>query len=186
MPFNFKPTVIPEVILVEPRIFKDDRGYFTEIIKSTDFQAGGITENFVQVNQSKSTKGVLRGLHYQLDPAAQGKAVRVIDGEIFDVALDMRVGSPTYGKWVGEILNSEKMNMLYIPAGFAHGFCVLSDTAIIEYYCTHVYSPVHDRGVIWNDKTANIAWPVDNPVLSDKDIKQPTLENAENNFKYVK
>ncbi len=184
MPFKFKRLEIPEVVLIEPIIFEDERGFFMETYKYSDFVKFGIKEIFVQDNHSKSKYGVLRGLHYQKNPNAQGKLVRCIKGEIFDVAVDIRKGSPTYGKWVGVILSEENKRMLYIPKGFAHGFCVLSDEAEVVYKCTAEYSPDDDRGIIWNDKDIGINWPVKNPILSEKDKKHPPLREADNNFIY--
>ena len=184
MPFNFKRLEIPQVILVEPRVFPDERGFFMETYKMPDFVAAGIKENFVQDNHSRSTKGVLRGLHYQNPPFAQGKLVRAIRGEIFDVAVDIRKGSPTYGKWVGAVLSEENKNMLYIPEGFAHGFCVLSEIAEVLYKTTNVFSPQSEAGIIWNDEDLNINWPIKEPSLSEKDKKWPTLKEADNKFYY--
>jgi dTDP-4-dehydrorhamnose 3,5-epimerase len=184
MAFKFTCLTIPEVILVEPSLLTDARGYFYEAYKHSAFVQGGIDVNFVQENQSKSKKGVIRGLHYQLNPKAQGKLVRVISGEIFDVAVDMRIGSPTYGKWVGEKLSCENKKMLYVPVGFAHGFSVLSDTARVIYSCSDEYSPKHESGIIFNDQDLNIDWQVAEPVLADKDKALKSFKDAENNFKY--
>ncbi len=184
MPFSFKKREIPDVILIEPKVFPDSRGVFAELYKYPDFSRCGITKHIVQINYSKSEKNVLRGLHYQKNPMAQGKVMRVVTGEIFDVAVDIRQGSPYYGKWVCETLSSENMKMLYIPEGFAHGFCVLSDTAEITYHCTNTYSPDHERGIIWNDPDVKIPWPVKNPLLSEKDTGFSLLKNADNNFHY--
>jgi len=184
MPFNFKKLQIPEVILVEPKVFEDERGFFMETYKMPDFVASGIKENFVQDNHSRSTKGVLRGLHYQTPPFAQGKLIWVVRGEIFDVAVDIRKGSPTYGKWVGVLLSEENKDMLYVPEGFAHGFCILSEIAEVSYKNTNVYSPQFEAGIIWNDKDLNIKWPVKEPILSEKDRKWPTLREVDINFYY--
>jgi dTDP-4-dehydrorhamnose 3,5-epimerase len=184
MPFSFRNLQIPEVILVEPKVFKDERGFFMETYKMPDFVASGIKGNFVQDNHSRSTKGVLRGLHYQTPPFAQGKLVRAVRGEIFDVAVDIRKGSPTYGKWVGAILSEENKNVLYIPEGFAHGFCVLSEIAEVIYKSTNVYSPEAETGIIWNDRDLNIDWPINEPILSAKDKKWPTLKDADIKFYY--
>ena len=178
MPFTFKSLDIAEVILIEPKVFEDDRGFFMETYKMPDFVASGIKGNFIQDNVSRSTKGVLRGLHYQNPPFAQGKLIRAIKGEIFDVAVDIRKGSPTYGKWVSIILSEENKNMLYIPEGFAHGFCVLSEIADVIYKTTNVYSASSEAGIIWNDGDLNIRWPVKVPILSSKDKKWPTLKEA--------
>lgn len=184
MSFNFKSLKIAEVILVEPIVFKDERGFFMETYKMLDFVAFGIEGNFVQDNHSRSTKGVLRGLHYQNPPFAQGKLVRAVRGEILDVAVDIRKGSPTYGKWVGVILSEENKNMLYVPEGFAHGFCVLSETADITYKSTNVYSPQSEAGIIYNDEDLNIEWPVEEPLLSEGDRTWPTLREADIKFYY--
>ncbi|MCR4663289.1 MAG: dTDP-4-dehydrorhamnose 3,5-epimerase [Endomicrobiaceae bacterium] len=182
MPFKFYNLAIKDVVLIETVKFKDDRGFFEEVFKIPDFSNLGITLNIKQINFSHSTKGVLRGLHYQLAPFAQAKLVRVIHGKIFDVAVDLRVGSPTFGKWVGEVLSPEGKNMLFIPEGFAHGFEVLSDEVDFEYYCSNIYSPEHERGIIYNDSLLNIGWHTLNPKLSKKDLVYPTFEFAEHNF----
>ena len=140
--------------------------------------------NFVQDNYSHSVKGVLRGLHYQKDPKAQAKLVMAIRGEIFDVAVDIRKDSPTYGKWAGEILSEQNHRLLYTPEGFAHGFCVLSDEADVLYKVNQEYSPENDRGILWNDPNIDVKWPVDKPIVSEKDLKQPLLKNTDNNFVY--
>jgi dTDP-4-dehydrorhamnose 3,5-epimerase len=184
MSFNFKRLEISEVILVEPRVFEDGRGFFMETYKMPDFVAFGMEESFVQDNHSRSTKGVLRGLHYQNPPFAQGKLVRAIRGEIFDVAVDIRKASPTYGKWVGVILSEENKNALYVPEGFAHGFCVLSEIAEVVYKATNVYSAPSEAGIIWNDEDLNIEWPVIEPDLSERDKKWPTLKEANIKFYY--
>lgn len=186
MPFAFKRLKIPAVVLIEPKVFEDGRGFFMETYKMPDFVTAGIKENFVQENHSCSSKGVLRGLHYQNPPFAQGKLVRVIRGEVFDVAVDIRKGSPTWGKWVGVILSEENKNILYVPAGLAHGFCVLSKTAEVIYKTTNVYSAESEAGIIWNDADLNIEWPVKQPILSEKDEKLPSLKNADIRFYYSK
>lgn len=186
MAFCFKKLEIPEIICVEPDIYGDERGYFTETYKYPEFKKNGIEESFVQVNHSKSSKGVLRGLHYQKKPMAQGKLVTVIEGEIFDVAVDIRKGSPTFGKWLGVILDDKKKQMCYIPEGFAHGFCTLSETAQVIYYCTEVYAPEYDQGLIWNDPEVGIVWPIENPILSDKDSQMPLLSQVDTGFSYTK
>jgi len=171
-------------MLIGPRAFSDDRGYFMETYKYSDFVSAGIAESFVQDNYSRSGRGVLRGLHYQKNPSGQGKLVQCITGKIFDVAVDIRKGSPYFGRWVGMELSEENNLMLYIPAGFAHGFVVVSGTADVVYKCTREYAPADDRGIIWNDPVIGIRWPVNEPVLSAKDSAHPRLEDAENNFKY--
>jgi dTDP-4-dehydrorhamnose 3,5-epimerase len=150
---------IPEVICIEPKVFKDERGFFLECFHAKRFAENGITLPFVQDNHSRSNKGVLRGLHYQRAPHAQGKLVRVSCGAIFDVAVDIRPDSATYGQWVGERLDAENKKMLYIPPGFAHGFCVLEDQTDVLYKATHVYAPESDRGILWSDPKIGIAWP---------------------------
>jgi len=185
MPFSFKKLSIPEIILVESKSFPDDRGFFLEGYKESDFVDNHITTKFVQDNFSHSNNGVLRGLHYQTNPNAQAKLVMVLLGEIFDVAVDIRKDSPTYGKWIGEILSDQNHNMLYIPEGFAHGFCVISDTADVLYKTNKEYSPKHERGIIWNDPDLAINWPIQNPILHEKDKTLPTLKNADNDFVYT-
>lgn len=182
MPFDFQELAIPGILLVQPKVFGDERGFFLETYKRTDFARAGVGGHFVQDNYSKSAKGVLRGLHYQKNPKAQGKLVCCMNGKIFDVAVDIRKGSPYYGKWVSAELSGENRHMLYVPPGFAHGFQVISDTAEVLYKCTEEYSPSDDRGIIWNDPELRIAWPLGNPVLSRKDRVHPVLRGADNNF----
>ncbi len=182
MPFKFERLSIPDVFHIQPKKFEDPRGFFAELFKDKDFAEAGINKQIKQINLSQSTKGVIRGLHYQLSPFAQGKIVRAVAGKIFDVAVDIRKNSPTFGKWVGIILDSEQFNMAYIPEGFAHGFEVLSETAQFEYFCTEVYSPQHERGIIYNDPSINISWHTKEPVVSEKDMAYPVLKEAENNF----
>ena len=179
MPFNFTRLAIPDVILIEPRTFPDERGFFMEAYKYSDFAAFGIKERFVQDNHSRSTKGVLRGLHYQRPPkgAREASAGRLV-GEIFDVAVDIRLGSPTYGKWIGEVLSAENKRMLYIPPGFAHGFCVLSEVAEVLYKTTEEYAPEYDAGIIWNDPKIGIEWPIEHPIISVKDAGLPFLREV--------
>jgi len=184
MPFEFVKTSIPDVIVIKPRIFNDDRGFFMETYKYTDFANNGIKEHFVQDNQSKSTYGVLRGLHYQLNPKAQGKLVRCLSGSILDVAVDIRKGSPTFGKWVSYELTSENKHMLYVPAGFAHGFSVLSETCEVHYKTTDEYSQIHERSIIWNDTDLNIDWKIDKPDLAEKDKNASAFKDAEYNFTF--
>lgn len=182
MPFKFERLAIREVVLIEPKIFSDERGFFMEAYKYSDFRDFGITEHFLQDNYSSSARNVLRGLHYQKKPDAQGKLVYCLKGTIFDVAVDIRKGSPTYGKWVSVELSEKNHLMLYIPPGFAHGFVVLSDYADVVYKCTAEYSPENDRGIIWNDPDIKINWPVEKPILSEKDKKLPMLKDADINF----
>lgn len=184
MPFTIRRLLIPEIIIIEPKVFIDKRGFFMETYKYSEFAQFGIKERFVQDNYSESLKNVLRGMHFQKEPKAQGKLVKCMKGRIFDVAADIRKGSPTYGKWVGAELSEENHHMLYIPAGFAHGFVVLSDLALVMYKCTEEYSPENDRGIIWNDPYININWPVKEPIISEKDKTHPTLKDADNNFFY--
>jgi dTDP-4-dehydrorhamnose 3,5-epimerase len=178
MPFRFTPAVIRDVILIEPRIFPDDRGFFMETYKRSEFAAHGIDETFVQCNQSKSARGTLRGLHYQRNPKAQGKLVRALSGTIYDVAVDLRQGSPTYRQWVGEVLSAKNRQMLYVPIGFAHGFCVTSDEAEVSYMTTAEYAPELEAGVIWNDPDLRIEWPIADPQLSQRDRAWPALREA--------
>jgi dTDP-4-dehydrorhamnose 3,5-epimerase len=184
MPFIFKKLSIPEVVLIEPKVFRDGRGFFMETYKYSDFARMGIKEYFVQDNYSKSLKGILRGLHFQKNPNAQGKLVLCLKGKIFDAAVDIRKGSPAFGQWVGAELSEENNLILYVPSGFAHGFVVLSETADVIYKCTREYSPEDDRGIIWNDPDININWPVKDPILSEKDKKLPFLKDADINFEY--
>ena len=184
MPFIFQRLNIPEVMLIEPKIYKDERGFFMETFKKSEFAANGILDEFIQDNLSHSTKGILRGLHYQKNPAAQAKLVMVLKGEVFDVAVDIRKGSPTYGKWVALTLSDKKFQMLYIPKGFAHGFCVLSEETDFVYKVTSEYAPECDRGVLWNDPNIGVEWPISQPILSAKDIKLPLLKDADINFNY--
>ena len=185
MPFTFKKLEIPEVILVTPKSFPDERGFFLESYKESEFTSNGIKTIFVQDNLSHSVKGVLRGLHYQKNPKAQAKLVIALRGEIFDVAVDIRKNSPTYGKWVGEILSESNHNSLYIPEGFAHGFCILSEHADVLYKVSQEYSPEDEKGIIWNDTEINITWPIDKPIIQEKDSKLADLKNADNNFIYL-
>ncbi|MBQ8896744.1 MAG: dTDP-4-dehydrorhamnose 3,5-epimerase [Clostridia bacterium] len=175
--FNFIKTDIKDVIIVEPRVFGDSRGYFMETYQKQAFAEGGINADFIQDNQSKSRRGVLRGLHFQ-KTYPQAKLVRVIKGEVFDVAVDLRNGSETYGKWVGVLLSEENKRQLFVPRGFAHGFLVLSEEAEFVYKCDDYYHPEDEGGIIWNDPSINVAWPIDEDMqllLSEKDTKHPTL-----------
>jgi dTDP-4-dehydrorhamnose 3,5-epimerase len=171
-------TALPDVILIEPQIFGDARGYFFEVYRQDRYAEHGVTASFVQDNQSCSARGVLRGLHYQLG-RPQAKLIRVLSGEIFDVAVDVRRGSPTFGQHVGEVLNAESRRSLFVPVGFAHGFQVLSETAEILYKCSDLYAPLEERGILWNDPDLGIAWPLTGePTLSPKDRGLPTLKQA--------
>jgi dTDP-4-dehydrorhamnose 3,5-epimerase len=182
MSFAFEPLEIPAVVLVRPRRHVDERGFFEERYRESAFAAAGITARFVQDNVARSTVGVLRGLHYQLPPAAQGKLVSVLRGRIFDVAADLRVGGGTYGRWVGRELDADSGELLWVPPGFAHGYVVLSDVADVAYKVTAEYAPDLDRGVRWDDQALGIAWPVDAPIVSPKDRAQPILDLADNPF----
>ena len=175
-------TKIPGLLIIEPKVFGDERGFFFESYNEKAFnEATGVSPRFVQDNHSKSVKGVLRGLHYQLPPRAQGKLVRVVQGEVFDVAVDIRKSSPTYGQWVGEILSAENKKQLWIPPGFAHGFLTLSDTAEFLYKTTDYWSQEHERAILWNDETLNIDWPLNGvePMLAAKDAAAVALSVAE-------
>mgnify|MGYP000479335337 FL=1 len=183
---EFIRTAIEDVILVKPKVFGDERGFFMESYRKSLFQANGIVPEFIQDNHSKAAKGVLRGLHYQLDPKAQGKLVRCVSGAVFDVAVDIRRGSPTFGQWFGCELSAENKYMLWIPAGFAHGFVTLEDNTEFLYKTTGEYAPECDRGIKYDDPAIGIEWPVlGELLLSDKDQKQPLLKDAEINFNYV-
>ncbi|KAF5054861.1 dTDP-4-dehydrorhamnose 3,5-epimerase [anaerobic digester metagenome] len=176
--FTFIETDIKDVFIIEPKVYGDNRGYFEETYQYENFKEAGLDMIFVQDNESKSKKGVLRGLHFQTQ-YSQGKLVRVLQGEVFDVAVDLRKDSDTYGKWTGVRLTSENKKMFYIPENFAHGFLVLSDEATFAYKCTNLYHPEYDSGIIWSDKEINIQWPlegIEEILLSDKDKKQQTFE----------
>jgi len=181
MPIEVIQTDLPEVLLIKPRVFEDERGFFFESFNKRDWlDATGIDCDFVQDNHSRSTKGVLRGLHYQLPPAAQGKLVRVLVGEIFDVAVDIRKNSPNFGKWVGQKLSAENKLQMWVPEGFAHGFLVVSDVAEVLYKTTDYYQPEAEQGIRWDDQTLNIPWPITSPpALSKKDTLYPEISKAE-------
>ena len=175
MAFEFKKCPIEGLYEVLPKVFGDQRGYFFEVYSQKDFEAAGLTMIFVQDNQSSSTKNVLRGLHFQKH-FPQGKLVRAVSGKVFDVAVDLRKGSPTFGKWHGIILDAEKQNQFYIPQGFAHGFQVLTDSAVFAYKCTDFYHPEDEGGIMWNDPTIGVQWPnASLPVLSQKDRSHPAF-----------
>jgi dTDP-4-dehydrorhamnose 3,5-epimerase len=184
MRFRFQRLEIPEVVLVESQSFADGRGFFSESYKLSVFQENGILDEFVQDNHSRSVKGTLRGLHFQLEPRAQAKLVMVARGEIFDVAVDLRRGSPTYARWVGATLSADNHCKLYIPRGFAHGFCVLSEEADVLYKVSAEYDAELDSGVAWNDPQIGVDWPVEAPLLSTKDEGLPPLESSSHNFEY--
>lgn len=186
---NVIPTSIKDLYIIEPQVFGDPRGYFMESYSEEDFKAAGLDMQFVQDNESRSKKGVLRGLHFQTQHT-QGKLVRVVEGEVYDVAVDLRAGSPTFGKWEGVYLSAENKRQFYVPEGFAHGFLVLSDVATFQYKCTDYYAPEFDGGVRWNDPEIGIEWPlegIEEVLLSEKDQKQPMLKEfieKGNPFKY--
>ena len=184
MPFEFKRLEIPDVILITPKVFGDDRGFFMETFKRSEFEKYGINLDFVQDNHSKSKKGVIRGLHYQLNPKAQGKLVRVTRGVLIDVVVDIRKGSPYYGKWLSVELTEENKQMLWVPPGFAHGICTLEDQTELLYKATGEYSPKDERGILWNDPDIGVEWPISDPELLERDARQPLLKDAENNFVY--
>lgn len=177
---NATPLAIPDVVLIEPKVFGDDRGFFYESFNQAQFEAAvGRPVAFVQDNHSRSARNVLRGLHYQIQQA-QGKLVRVVVGEVFDVAVDLRRSSPTFGKWVGAVLSAENKRQLWVPEGFAHGFMVLSDVAEFLYKTTGYYAPQHERCIVWNDPTLAIDWPTDSePILSGKDAQGTAFLKAE-------
>lgn len=178
---KFKRLAVPDVVIMEPSVFGDNRGFFMEIFRDNQFREEVADVTFVQDNHSLSTRGILRGLHYQVRQP-QGKLVRVTAGEVFDVAVDLRRSSPTFGRWVGEILSAENKKMMWVPPGFAHGFYVISPEAEFTYKCTDYYAPEHERSVIWNDPDINILWPLvegQRPLLSEKDEKAVSLKDAE-------
>ena len=185
MDFKFKKLSIPDVILITPEVFNDGRGVFMETYKRSVFEEAGIKENFLQDNYSSSQKNVLRGLHYQIPPMEQAKLVRCIRGKVFDVAVDIRKGSPYFGKWTGDYLSEENKNMIFIPVGFAHGYLVLSERAEIVYKISKEYSREHERGFFWKDPTVGIEWPLPaEPILSEKDKKLPLFKDLEDIFLY--
>ena len=175
MPFTFHSTQLPGVVIVEPKVFADDRGFFIETYKRSDFVAGGIDVDFVQENHSKSVRGTLRGLHFQRAPKAQAKLVRAIEGEVFDVVVDIRKGSPTFGRWEAVLLSAENRRSVYVPAGYAHGFCVTSAEAQIVYKTSAEYAPELEDGVRWDDPALAIPWPITAPILSPRDGRWPNL-----------
>ena len=180
-------TKIPGLLLIEPRVFEDPRGYFFESYNRKEFLEAGLDYEFVQDNQSKSGFRVIRGLHYQLEPHAQTKLVRVLSGKILDVCVDIRRGSPFFGEWVSVELSEENKMQMLVPKGFAHGFSVLSETAVVFYKCDDFYHPQADRGIFYNDKTLNIDWKISpgDALVSEKDKNHPLLSEAENNFLYT-
>ncbi|MFH5874275.1 dTDP-4-dehydrorhamnose 3,5-epimerase [Clostridium perfringens] len=184
--FKFIETKIKDLYIIEPKVFGDERGYFMETYSQKAFEEAGLTMKFVQDNESKSKKGVLRGLHFQTKHT-QGKLVRVTQGEVWDVAVDLRKGSPTFGQWEGVHLSAENKRQFYVPEGFAHGFVVLSDETVFNYKCTDFYAPEYDSGLLWNDKDVNVEWPlegIEEIILSEKDKKQKTLKELDIPFIY--
>lgn len=175
---------IPELIVLEAESFPDARGFFMEIYKRSEFFRAGVAEDFVQDNYSHSGRNVLRGLHYQKAPKAQAKLVTVLRGEIFDVAVDLRRGSPTYARWTSVRLSAEKPEMLYVPVGFAHGFCVLSEEADVLYKVSEYYAPESACGIVWNDPALAVRWPVSEPLVSANDAALPRFDDAGNEFVY--
>ena len=171
------PTNLPEVLLIEPKIFPDARGHFLETYQADRYRDCGVPSGFVQDNLSYSLKGVLRGLHYQLG-RPQGKLIWVVQGRIFDVVVDIRKSSPRFGRWLSLELDGDSYRQLFVPEGFAHGFCVLSAEAVVIYKCTDYYAPAEERGIIWNDPGLGIDWPVQDPILSPRDLDYPTLQQA--------
>ncbi len=176
---NVTGTTLPGVVIIETQVFDDARGFFTESFNARDFADAGLPTHFVQDNHSRSTRGVLRGLHYQ-HPTWQGKLVRALVGEIFDVAVDIRRDSECFGQWFGITLSAQNKKQLYVPPGFAHGFCVLSEVAEMAYKCTALYEPADDAAVLWNDPDIGIEWPVSDPILSAKDSAAPRLNDLPN------
>ena len=174
-------TSLPEVWELQPKVFRDARGFFLETYNWNRFAELGIHETFVQDNHSRSTRGTLRGLHYQLRHS-QAKLCRVIEGEVLDVAVDIRLGSPTFGKWTSVLLSAEKQNQIFIPAGFAHGFAALTDSVQFLYKCSDFYSPGDERGIIWNDPALAIPWPISDPLISEKDAKYSSLAEMPQEF----
>lgn len=179
-------TPIPGLLVIEPRVFADERGYFFESFNETSFKKNGLLYEFVQDNESKSHQGVIRGLHYQLEPHAQTKLIRVVRGTVYDVAVDLRKGSPTFGQWYGLEVSATNKKQFYIPKGFAHGFSVLSEYAIFSYKCDNLYNPGSERGIRFDDPALGIDWkiPMDKAVISEKDQQNPCLADAEINFEF--
>jgi len=176
MPFEFEDLEIPGVFLIKPKIFRDDRGFFLETYKKEDLKKVGIDSEFVQDNYSRSEYGVLRGMHFQREPRSQAKIVQCVRGVVYDVAVDLRRDSPTFGKYVSYVLSEENRCQLYVPRGYAHGFLVLSDIAEVMYKVDNPYSPECEGGLIWNDIDVNIPWPIDDPVLAERDQSWPSLK----------
>jgi dTDP-4-dehydrorhamnose 3,5-epimerase len=172
---RIEPTSLPGVLVITPRVFADPRGFFFESYNQEALLELGVSTVFVQDNHSKSVRGTLRGLHFQLPPAAQAKLMRVVQGTVWDVAVDIRMGSPTFARWVGVELSAENFRQLFIPVGFAHGFCVLTAEAEVLYKTSHIYSLTHEQGIIWNDSTLKVDWPISEPLLSARDQRAGTF-----------
>ena len=181
---DVRTTPISDLLIFEPKAFSDDRGYFMETYNRERYRAAGVLPEFVQDNLSVSKKGVLRGLHFQLEPWGQGKLVQVVKGRALDVAVDLRVGSPTFGQHVAVELSADNKKQFWIPVGFAHGFVALDDETVFMYKCTNVYAKEHERGLRWNDPALNIAWGVQHPIVSEKDAAQPLLHDVKELFTY--
>jgi dTDP-4-dehydrorhamnose 3,5-epimerase len=185
MPFTFEKLSIPDVVLITPTVLKDHRGYFYEMYKSSEYRKLGIAKDFVQDGYSMGKKGVVKGLHYQLNPMAQGKLMHVVSGRAIEFVVDIRNGSPYFGKWTSAELSGENKKILWIPEGFAGGIAILEDETLLFYKTTSEYSKTHERGILWNDPAIGIKWPeIANPILSEKDAVHPTLKEAEMNFNY--
>lgn len=175
---HVEDTFLDGVKLISPQVFEDPRGFFMETFSARDFRDAGLPDTFVQDNHSHSVRRVLRGLHYQY-PAWQGKLVRVVSGQVFDVAVDIRKSSPTYARWLGVMLSALDRKQFYVPPGFAHGFCVLSDTADVLYKCTALYEPADDRCILWNDPDIGVEWPIANPLVSERDARGTLLKDLD-------
>lgn len=184
-PVHIRKTEIEDVLEIEVKVFSDHRGSFTETYNYDTWRAKGFEESFVQDNLSRSCKGVLRGMHYQIEPRPMGKLVRALQGAVFDVAVDLRQGSPTFGKWVGRELSAENNLMLWIPAGFAHGFVALEDDTLVYYKCNGTYAPEAERALNYADPEVGIDWPIEPTVISEKDAAAPGLQKSEHNFSYA-
>ena len=184
MSFHFEPLEIPDVIRITPARHGDHRGFFSETYRASAFEDAGIRDVFLQDNHARSTRGVLRGLHYQAPPRAQAKLVRVIHGEVFDVAVDFRAGSPTFGQWAGGVLSGEDWVILYIPVGFAHGYVCVSESADLVYKVSNEFDAALDGGIAWDDPVIGIPWPVESPILSGKDLSLPRLDAVVSPFGY--
>lgn len=179
MKMEITPSPIKDILIIEPRVFEDARGFFMETYHKDRYQKLGVNQSFVQDNLSFSVKNTLRGLHYQITKP-QAKLIQVIEGEVFDVAVDIRTESPTFGQWFGTILSGENKRQVLVPAGFAHGFCVLSDQAFFSYKCSNFYDPEDERGILWSDPDIGIDWPIKNPIISEKDLQNPLITDLSN------